>query len=53
MAMRRFPIDRIDWILSSDPYFAQFPSSIAMRIYLIKNPKDFLKVIFFDQKDKK
>lgn len=41
MAMRRFPIDRIDWILSDDPYFAQFPSSIAMRIYLIPKPEEF------------
>ena len=53
MAMRRFPIDRIDWILSSDPYFAQFPSSIALRIYLIKNPEEFLKVFFFGQNGKK
>ena len=40
MAMRRFPIDRIDWYLSDDPYFAQFPSSIAMKIFLIQKPDD-------------
>ena len=40
MAMRRFPIDRIDWYLSDDPYFAQFPSSIAMKIFLIPNPEE-------------
>ena len=40
MAMRRFPIDRIDWILSSDPYFAQFPSSIALRIFIIPKPEE-------------
>ena len=40
MAMRRFAIDRIDWYLSDDPYFAQFPSSIAMKIFLIPNPED-------------
>ena len=40
MAMRRFPIDRIDWYLSDDPYFAQFPSSIAMKIFLIQKPED-------------
>lgn len=40
MAMRRFPIDRIDWILSDDPYFAQFPSSIALKIYLIPKPEE-------------
>ena len=40
MAMRRFAIDRIDWYLSDDPYFAQFPSSIAMKIFLIPNHED-------------
>ncbi len=40
MAMRRFAIDRIDWYLSDDPYFAQFPSSIAMKIFLIQKPED-------------
>ena len=39
MAMRRFPIDHIDWYLSDDPYFAQFPSSIAMKIFIIPNPE--------------
>lgn len=39
MAHRRFPIDRIDWYVSDDPYYAQFPSSIAMKIYLIPNPE--------------
>lgn len=37
-ASRRFPIAHIDWYLSSDPYFAQFPSSVAMRIFLIPDP---------------
>ena len=40
IAMRRFPIDRIDWYLSDDPYFAQFPSSIAMKIFLIQKPEE-------------
>ena len=40
LAMRRFPINRIDWYLSDDPYFAQFPSSIAMKIYLIPKPEE-------------
>ena len=46
MAMRRFPIERIDWYFSDDPYFAQFPSSTALRIYLIKNPKDLIPLKF-------
>ena len=46
MAMRRFPIERIDWYFSDDPYFAQFPSSIAMRIYLIKKPEDLIPLKF-------
>jgi len=40
MAMRHFPIDRIEWRKTDDPYFAQFPSSIAMRIYLIPKPEE-------------
>ena len=39
-AMRRFPIDSIDWFLSDDPYFAQFPSSIALKIFLVQKPED-------------
>ena len=46
MAMRRFPIERIDWYFSDDPYFAQFPSSIAMRIYLIKKPEELIPLKF-------
>ncbi len=40
MAQRRFLIERIEWYLSDDPYFAQFPSSIALKIFLINNPED-------------
>lgn len=40
MAQRHFPIDRIDWYLSDNPYFAQFPSSIAMKIFMVPNPED-------------
>lgn len=35
-AERRFPIRTIDWYQTDDDYFAQFPSSMAMRIYLIE-----------------
>ena len=38
-AKRRFPVSSIDWYISSDDYFARFPSSIAMKIYLV-NPAD-------------
>ena len=34
------PITNISWYLSEDDYFAKFPSSVAMRIYLIPDPSD-------------
>ena len=34
-AKRRFSVSSIDWYLSDNDFFAQFPSSIAMKIYLI------------------
>ena len=40
MAMRHFPIEQIDWYLSDDSYFAQCPSSVAMKIFLISRPED-------------
>jgi len=39
-AKRRFPVSSIEWHLSSDDYFARFPSSIAMKIYLIADPSE-------------
>ena len=39
-AKRRFPVSSISWFLSSDDYFAKFPSSIAMKIYLIPDPSE-------------
>ncbi len=33
-AMRRFPIEHIEWVRSDDDFYARFPSSMAMRIYL-------------------
>lgn len=38
MAQRRFPITHISWYQSSDDYFAKYPSSVAMKIYLIADP---------------
>ena len=38
MAMRRFPIRSIEWIESDDDFYAKFPSSMAMRIYLLTDP---------------
>lgn len=37
MALRRFAIDKIEWHLTDDDYFAKFPSSVAMKIYLIED----------------
>jgi len=39
-AKRRFPVSSIEWFFSSDDYFARFPSSIAMKIYLIADPSE-------------
>ena len=36
-AKRRFPVSSIEWFVSSDDYFARFPSSIAMKIYLVNS----------------
>lgn len=42
MALRRFPIRSIDWYYTNDDFFAKYPSSIAMRIYLIDSlPESF------------
>ena len=37
-SMRHFPIASIQWIQSDNDYFARFPSSFAMKIYLIPDP---------------
>lgn len=39
-AKRRFPVSSIEWHFSSDDYFARFPSSVAMKVYLIANPSE-------------
>ena len=44
-AMRRFSIDHIEWYRSSDPYFAKFPSSIALKIYLIADLDEIICII--------
>ena len=38
-AKRRFAVSSIDWYLSDNDFFAQFPSSIAMKVYLIPDPQ--------------
>ena len=40
MAMRRFPIERIEWRFSDDDYYARYPSSVALKIFLIANPNE-------------
>ena len=39
MAMHRFPIRAIEWVESEDDFYAKFPSSMALRIYLISDPE--------------
>lgn len=39
-ATARFPIESIQWYLTQDRYFARYPSSIALRIYLITNVQE-------------
>jgi hypothetical protein len=39
-AKRRFPVSSIDWFFSDNDYFARFPSSVAMKIYLIADPSE-------------
>lgn len=34
-ATRRFAIERIEWMHTDHAYFARFPSSVALRIYLV------------------
>lgn len=35
-AMRHFPIQRIDWYTSDNTFFARYPSSVALRIYMVE-----------------
>ena len=37
-AHRRFPVTSIDWYYTDDGYFAKYPSSTALRIYLTSSP---------------
>ena len=39
-AMRRMPIESIEWYLSNNDFFAHYPSSVALRVYLIPNPEE-------------
>ena len=39
-AQRHFPIDSIRWYLTDHDYFAKYPSSIAMKIYLVSDPQE-------------
>ncbi len=36
-ALAHFPVARIDWYLTAAPLFAQYPSSAALRIYLVQD----------------
>lgn len=37
---RHFKVSHIDWYYTDDEYFAKYPSSIALRIYLIQRPEE-------------
>ena len=39
-ALRHFPIDAINWYYTDDGYFAKYPSSIALRVFLISDPAE-------------
>ncbi len=39
-AMRRMPITSIEWYLSDNDFFAHYPSSVALRVFLIPHPED-------------
>lgn len=39
-ALRHFPIDRIEWYLTKDGYFGKYPSSNALRIYLVTDAQE-------------
>lgn len=39
-ALKHFPIESIEWYLTSDSYFARYPSSNALRIYLVNDIHD-------------
>ena len=39
-APRRFAIAQIEWYYTDNEYFAKYPSSIAMKIFLIKDPSE-------------
>lgn len=37
-SQRRFPIRSIEWYYTNDEYFAKYPSSVAMKIFLVPSP---------------
>ena len=39
-AIHRPSIEHIDWYLSENDYFARFPSSVAMKVFLIAQPEE-------------
>ena len=39
MARRHFPIQTIEWYDTDDVYYSKYPSSMAMRIYLVNEPQ--------------
>ena len=44
-ALAHFPIDHIEWYLSSSPFFAQYPSSSALRFYLLFDTNPLIEAL--------
>ncbi len=44
-AQRHFDIERIDWYLTKDEYFGKYPSSTALRIYLVDDGAKLLSAL--------
>ena len=46
-AMRRFAIDRIEWIKTDNDFFARYPSSMAVRVYLIPDIQEKIRTLCY------
>ena len=44
-AQRHFPIDRMEWYLTKNGYFAKYPSSNALRIYLVTDTQELASAL--------
>ena len=44
-ALVHFPIDHLEWYLSDSPFFAQYPSSSALRFYLLFDTNPLIEAL--------